>query len=64
MHHMDTDKAYREKAWRLLHKNAASCNEQFLEATPYNLPPILKTIQKKKKKKEKKTNKTCWTLEK
>ena len=32
MHHMDADKAYREKAWRQLHKNAASCNEQILKA--------------------------------
>ena len=42
---------YREKAWRQLHKNAASCIEQVLEATPQkqqlycHLPPITKTIK-------------------
>ena len=33
MHHMDADKAYKEKASRQLYKNAASCNEKILEAT-------------------------------
>ena len=33
MHHMDVDKAYREKAWRKFQKNAMSCDEQILEAT-------------------------------
>ena len=28
---MDADKVYREKAWRQLHKNAASFIEQILE---------------------------------
>ena len=28
---MDADQAYREKAWRQLHKNAGSCIEQALE---------------------------------
>ena len=32
MHHMDTDKAYEEKVWWQLHKNAANCNEQTQEA--------------------------------
>ena len=41
----------REKAWRQLHKNAASNIEQDLEATPHKAaavrppPPITKTIQ-------------------
>ena len=35
MHHMDANKTYGEKAWRQLHKNAASNIEQILEATPY-----------------------------
>ena len=34
MHYMDADKTYGEKAWRQLYKNAASCTEQVLEATP------------------------------
>ncbi len=33
MHHMDADKAYRERAIRELHKNATSYIEQILEAT-------------------------------
>ena len=32
MHHMDANKMYGEKAWQQLHKNAASCIEQLLEA--------------------------------
>ena len=35
MHHMDTDKAYGEKAWWQLHKNTTSCIEQILEATSH-----------------------------
>ena len=34
MHHMDTNQTYVEKAWRQLHKNAKSCIEQVLVATP------------------------------
>ena len=51
MHLMDVDKAFREKAWRQLHKNAPSYIEQILDVTshkkhPYSfLPPIFKTIQ-------------------
>ena len=46
MHHMDANEAYREKARRELHKNAASHIEQILEATSHNiaatrLPPSL-----------------------
>ena len=32
MHYIDADKAYREKAWRPLHKNATGYIEQILEA--------------------------------
>ena len=32
MHHMDADKAYKEKTKQELHKNATSCIEQILEA--------------------------------
>ena len=35
MHYMDADKTDGEKAWRQLHKNAASNIEQVLEATPH-----------------------------
>ena len=35
MHHMDTDKALREKAWRELYKTARSYVEQMLEAIPH-----------------------------
>ena len=34
MHYMDANKTAGEKAWRQLHKNAASNIEQVLEATP------------------------------
>ena len=34
MHYMDANKTYGEKAWRRLHKNAASNFEQVLEAAP------------------------------
>ena len=34
MHYMDANKTYGEKAWRQLHKNAASNIEQILEASP------------------------------
>ena len=44
MHHMDANKMYEEKAWRQLHKNAASNTEQVLEAAPHQTaavrPPI------------------------
>ena len=33
MYHLDADKAYREKAQRQLHKDAASYIKQILEAT-------------------------------
>ena len=46
---MDANKTYGEKAWRQLHKNAASNIEQVQEATPHKTaairPPISKTIQ-------------------
>ena len=34
MHYIDANYTYGEKAWRQLHKNAASNTEQVLEATP------------------------------
>ena len=34
MHYMDANKTAGEKTWRQPHKNAASNNEQVLEATP------------------------------
>ena len=34
MHHVGTNKKYGERAWRQLHKIAASCIEQIREATP------------------------------
>ena len=34
MHYMDANKMAGEKAWRQLHKNAASNIEQVQEATP------------------------------
>ena len=40
MHHMDADKLYREKACRQLHKNAASYNEQILEATSHKATAV------------------------
>ena len=46
MHHMDADKAYREKAGRELHKNATCYTEQIPTKQQLydNLPPISKTI--------------------
>ena len=35
MHHLDANKTYGEKAWRQLHKNAASNIEQVLETAPH-----------------------------
>ena len=35
MYYMDAKKTYGDKAWRQLHKNAASNIEQVLEAAPY-----------------------------
>ena len=40
MHQMDANKKYREKTWRQLHKNAASCIEQVLEATPHKTTDV------------------------
>ena len=34
MHNVDANETYGEKAWRQLHKNAASNIEQVLEAVP------------------------------
>ena len=35
MHYMDANQTYGEKAWRQLHKNAASNIELVLEAAPH-----------------------------
>ena len=35
MHHMDTDKTYKEKAWWELYNNTTSYIEQILEATSH-----------------------------
>ena len=35
MHHMDADKAYREKAWQELHKNATSYIEKIQGTTSH-----------------------------
>ena len=48
MHHMDTNKAYGEKAWRQLHKNAASNIEQVLEATPHKTTAVRPPATNKK----------------
>ena len=40
MHYMDAIKTEGEKAWRQLHKNAASDIEQVLWATPHNAAAI------------------------
>ena len=40
MHYMDANKTDGEKAWRQLHKNAASNIEQVLEATPHKAAAI------------------------
>ena len=40
MHHMDADKAYREKARQELHKNAVSYVEQILEAASHETAAI------------------------
>ena len=50
MHHMDAYKTHWEKARRELHKNAASYNEQILEATLHEITDVrpftsYKTIQ-------------------
>ena len=40
MHYMDANKTYAEKAWRQLHKNAASNIEQVLEAAPHKAATV------------------------
>ena len=41
MHYMDANQTYREKAWRQLHKNAASNIEQVLEVAPQKAAAVL-----------------------
>ena len=40
MYCMDANEMYREKAWRQLCKNAVSCIEQFLDATPHKAAAV------------------------
>ena len=40
MHHMDADKACREKARRELHKNATSYIEQIMKETSYKTAAV------------------------
>ena len=40
MHYMDANWMYAEKAWQQLHKNAASCTEHVLDATPHKTPAV------------------------
>ena len=40
MPYRDTNQTYGEKAWWQLYKNAASCIEQVLEATPYKAAAV------------------------
>ena len=40
MHYMDANWTYGEKAWRQLHKNAASDIEQVLEAAPHKTASV------------------------
>ena len=40
MHHKDADKVYGKNAWWQLHKNAASCIEQVLEAASHKAAAV------------------------
>ena len=40
MHHMDSDKAYREKAKQEFYKNATSSIEQILKATSHKTAAV------------------------
>ena len=40
MHYMDANKTNGEKAWRQLHKNAASNIEQVIETAPQKTTPV------------------------
>ena len=40
MHYMDANKTYGEKAWRQLHKNAASNIEQVLLTAPHKTAAV------------------------
>ena len=40
MHCMDANLTFEEKAWRQLHKNAASNIEQFLGVAPYKAAAV------------------------
>ena len=55
MHHIDVDKAYREKARRELYKNATGYIELILEATSYKTAAVWLPASHPQ-------NKTCGTL--
>ena len=40
MHYMDGNLTYGEKDWQELYKNASSCIEQILEATPHQTAAV------------------------
>ena len=44
MHHMDADYVYNEKAWRQLHKRAARCIEQVMEAASHQAAAAVRIL--------------------
>ena len=58
MHHMDTDKTYREKARWEQHKNTKSYREQILEATPHETTAVW-PLTSHLRNHPSKMNKTC-----
>ena len=61
MYHMDANKTHKEKARLELHKNAANCLEQILEATSQKTAAI-QPLASHLTNHSRKTNKTCWAL--
>ena len=61
MHNMDTNKMYVEKAWRQLHKNAASNIELVMDAVPHK-PADVRPPTTHHKNYLSSTNQTCGTL--
>ena len=61
MHYMDANKTAGEKAWRQLHKNAASNIEKVLEATPHK-PAAVQPPTTHYENYTNYTNQTCRTL--
>ena len=62
MHHIDADKAYREKAGQELHKNTTSQIEQILDATSYKTAAVRPPTSHLESHSNK-TDKICWTLQ-